>query len=240
MASGLNYPVSKERIMRSWINNASIRMTIALSVGVSLLLLAVVFIAYTSVNLASKEKELVQNEALQIAQVNAHSVEMRIRDAKSATHTLAAAFSSVKEAGDHLTRSEVSSMLKRALVDNPGLVNTYTSWQPGIFDNQKDPKYGDWFWMWWTRQDNQITQVMVNTDFKTDSSYDYYTCPQKSSQDCVVEPYLYTDPATNNKIWLATVASPIVVKGQVVGVVTFDVQVDFFQTLMDTTGIFGG
>jgi methyl-accepting chemotaxis protein len=218
----------------------SIRLTIALWSGVCLALLAAALIAYTSINLATKENALVQNGALQIAQSQARVIESRLLHVQSSTHALAAALAADKESGIQPSRDEVSAMLKRALVDNPGLVNTYTSWQPGSFDTIKDEKYGDWFWLWWTRQDSQISQVKDNTDFATDSAYDYYVCPQKSGQDCIVEPYQYTEPTTNQAIWLATIVSPIIVNGQMVGIVSFDVQVDFFQSIVDSSKVFDG
>ncbi|MDR3575764.1 MAG: methyl-accepting chemotaxis protein [Anaerolineaceae bacterium] len=218
----------------------SIRITIALWSGICLTLLAAALIVYSSINLAGTEKAFVQNGALQIAQAQARIIESQLRHVQSTTHALAAVLAADKEAGIQPSREEVSVLLKRALVDNPGLVNTYTSWQPGVFDTIKDEKYGDWFWLWWTRQNGQIIPVTDNTDFKTDSSYDYYTCPQKTLQDCMVEPYQYTEPTINKVIWLATIASPILVNGQMVGIVSFDVQVDFFQSLMDSSKVFDG
>ncbi len=221
-------------------SDRSIRLTIALLTGVFLALLAAALIIYSSINLATKEKKLVETGALQIAQAQAKVIESTLKNVDSSVHTIALSLASAKEAGIQPTRAEVSAILKKALEDNPVIKNTYTSWQPGAFDDEVDGKYGNWFWYWWTRQGDKSVRVTENSDFATDSSYDYYACPLKTMQDCIVEPYLYNDPTTKTDMWLATISAPVIVDGKMIGIIAFDLQVDFFQGLMDSTTAFNG
>lgn len=219
--------------------SGSIRLTIAIWTGASLLLLAAVLVGYAAVTLSAKEQALVENQAQQIAGTTAAQIETRLRNGISLARALASTFASAKENGQPLSREAVSAMLNRALSDNPEFVNSYTSWAPGAFDAQLDARYGDWFWMWWTRQNGQLTPVIDNTDFATDSAYDYYACPLATLQSCVVEPYFYTD-AYQQQYWLATISAPIMVNGQMIGIVAFDYQVDMLQSIVDASPPFDG
>ncbi len=220
-------------------SSRSIRITIAIWTGAALLLLAAALVGYATVTLTGKEETLVKNEAQKIAAATAAQIEQRLRHGLVATQTLAAALASAKESGQPLTREAVSAMLHRALLDNPEYLNSYTSWAPGAFDDRQDARYGDWYWDWWTRQGSSVSQVVDNTDFATDSTYDYYACPQKTGASCVVEPYLYED-ANQQQYWLATISSPVIVNGEVIGIVCFDLKVDLFQDLVDATAAFDG
>ncbi|HPN53719.1 MAG TPA: HAMP domain-containing protein, partial [Anaerolineaceae bacterium] len=211
----------------------SIRIKIAFWAGLCLVFLAIAMIVYSALTLRDREIRLAKEEATALAVAQARKVENRLGNAMSTAHALAQALSAAKEANEPLSRSQVSGYLKQLLIDNPDLLNTYTSWAPGAFDSTIDPKYGDWFWAWWTRQGGNAVQVTENSDFATDSSYDYYACPKNTKADCLIDPYLYNDPTTQKDMWLASVASPIIVKGTVVGIVTIDIQVDFFQAWVD-------
>ncbi len=217
----------------------SIRITIAIWTGAALLLLAAALVGYATTTLTGKEETLVENEAQKIASATAAQIEQRLRHGLIATQTLASALASAKESGQPVTREAVSAMLHRALIDNPEYLNSYTSWAPGAFDDRQDPRYGDWYWDWWTRQGDSLSQVTDNTDFATDSAYDYYACPQRTGASCVVEPYLYED-ASKQTYWLATISSPVIVNGKVIGIVCFDLKVDLFQDIVDTTSAFDG
>ena len=217
----------------------SIRVTIAVWTGVALLLLAGALVGYSAFTLNEKETKLVENEAQRIASTAATQIEQRLRHGLIATQTLAEALASARESGQALSREAVSAMLRRAIIDNPEFINSYTSWAPGAFDDRIDPRYGDWYWDWWTRQGDTISQVVDNTDFATDSTYDYYACPATTGKSCVVEPYLYED-ASKAQYWLATISSPVVVDGTVVGIVCFDLKVDLFQDIVDSTKAFDG
>ncbi|MBA4386136.1 MAG: hypothetical protein C0410_15480, partial [Anaerolinea sp.] len=168
----------------------------------------------------------------------AKTIESSLKNVESTVHTIALSMASAKEAGIQPSREEVSAILKKALEDNPVVKNTYTSWKPGAFDSETDGKYGNWFWYWWTRQGDKLVRVTENSDFATDSTYDYYACPLRTLQDCVVEPYLYNDPTTKTDMWLATISAPVIIKGEMVGIIAFDLQVDYFQGLMDSTTAF--
>ena len=203
------------------------------------MLLAGALVGYSAFTLNEKETKIVENEAQKIASTAAAQIEQRLRHGLIATQTLAEALGSARESGETLSREAVSAMLQRAIIDNPEFLNSYTSWAPGAFDDRIDPRYGDWYWDWWTRQGDTISQVIDNTDFATDSTYDYYACPATTGKSCVVEPYLYQD-ASQAQYWLATISSPVVVDGEVVGIVCFDLKVDLFQDIVDSTRAFDG
>ncbi len=217
----------------------SIRVTIAVWTGVALLLLAGALVGYSAYTLNEKETKIVENEAQTIASKAAAQIEQRLRHGLIATQTLAEALASARESGETLSREAVSAMLQRAIIDNPEFLNSYTSWAPGAFDDRIDPRYGDWYWDWWTRQGDTVSRVVDNTDFATDSTYDYYACPATTGKSCVVEPYLYQD-ASQAQYWLATISSPVIVDGKVVGIVCFDLKVDLFQDIVDSTKAFDG
>jgi len=217
----------------------SIRLTIALWSGAALLLLAAALVGYAGVTLYAKEQTLVENQAQKIAGTAAAQIETRLRNGMTISQALASAFASAKEQDQPITREAVSAVLNRALADNPDFLSSYTSWAPGAFDAQVDARYGDWFFMWWTRQSDKLVPVVDNTDFATDSAYDYYACPLATLKSCVVEPYLFTD-GNQQQYWLATISSPIIVDDQVVGIVALDLQVDMLQSVVDGSPAFDG
>ncbi len=223
---------------RKWFQ--SIRTAITTAVSGCLLLMIVALIGYSAYTASDREKKLAESQASAQAGDQAAAIQAELKKAMQDAHDVAITLGSLKSSQAGLTRDGVSALLKGVLEDNPRLLNTYTSWEPGAFDSHVDSRYGDWYWAWWTRQGGKVALVTENTDYATDSSYDYYSCPKKTSQDCVVDAYQYEDPSSKQTMWLVSMASPVIADGKFVGIVSMDLKVDFFQEIVDGVKAFDG
>lgn len=218
----------------------SLRWAIVFLSSCSLVLLAGAIIYFAVGQLRTKELILAQNTAVSEAESRARVIEADLNSAVFLVRTMAQSLAGIKESQLHPDRAEVSAALKRLLQDNPKLLSTYTSWVPGAFDDQVDPVYGNWFWVWWTNPNGELTAVTENSDWATDSAYDYIACPQQTEHECIVDPYEYVDPGTGKTTWLVTIAAPVIADGQFQGIIAVDIKLDSFQEVVDAIDIYDG
>jgi hypothetical protein len=153
---------------------------------------------------------------------------------------LALVFSSLKALG--LTdRALLNGVMRRVLLANCRLLGVWTVWEPNALDG-RDRFYAERpghdasgrFVPFWNRYRGQI-RLEPNTDYAKPDS-DWYLAPTRRKTEVVIDPYEY--PVAGRKLFITSSAAPIFHKGKCLGVVGFDIYMDWLLEGADEPAIF--
>lgn len=142
-------------------------------------------------------------------------------------------------------RDFYNGILSQTLSAHPQLFGTWTGWDANAFDGN-DAAYVNApahdatgrFVPYWHRSGNGIA-VTVLTDYDKPGAGDYYLLAQQSQKPTLLEPYDYE--VDGKTVRMTTITYPIVVNGQVNGLVGADVALEPLQKHMSAIEVpFGG
>ena len=153
---------------------------------------------------------------------------------------LAMVFCSLKALG--LTdRGLLNEILRGVLVANPGLLGIWTVWEPDALDGRDAMFAGapghdqsGRFVPFWHRYGGQI-QLEANIDYDKPGA-DWYFAPARRKAEVLIDPYEYRVAGKN--LFITSTAAPIFHAGRCVGVVGFDVHMDWLLEAADEPGPF--
>lgn len=139
---------------------------------------------------------------------------------------IAAIFQSLRTLGIQ-ARDTFSEVLRQTLKANPGLVATWTIWEPNAFDGvdrlfRDAPGHDSTgrFVPSWQRRDGDHLDVSPATGYERPGPGDFYLIPQRERQLCALGPYRYS---IGGKLqWITSEVAPISEHGRCVGVVGLD------------------
>jgi methyl-accepting chemotaxis protein len=222
----------------------SIQWKIVVWTGFAMLLAVAVIGTTAVIRLRSESIQAAKDQAAAVGKSQAGVFDAEIEVALDTARTLAQAFSSIKSENSALSRDQANAMLKKILKDNPQFLGIWTCWEPNAFDGQ-DAKYANTeghdatgrFIPYWVHSSDQILYTPL-LDYETQGIGDYYLLPKQSLQETIIDPYIY--PIDGVDVLMTSVAVPIVVDGQFLGVAGIDFRLDFLQTIVDGSQIFGG
>jgi methyl-accepting chemotaxis protein len=216
----------------------SIKTQITVWAGLCLVLLAAALIGYAVVSLRQTADEVAQEKYTALAQANAARVDAEIEIAMDAAHTLAQSLTALKTQNIQLSRDEVNAMLQPVLLDKSQFIGISTLWEPNAFDgldadyaNQPGHDETGRFIPYWVRDQAGKPVVEALVDYETEGVGDYYLCPKRTLQDCVIDPFLY--PVQGQEVLMTSLIAPIVVDGQFYGMTGIDLSVDFTQEMAE-------
>jgi DNA-binding CsgD family transcriptional regulator len=153
---------------------------------------------------------------------------------------LAAVFSYLKTLG--LTdRGLLNEIMRGVLVANSRLLGVWTVWEPDALDG-RDRFYAGAaghdmsgrFVPFWHRYGGEI-RLEANIDYDKPSS-DWYYAPTRRRAEVVIDPYEY--PVAGRNLFITSTAAPIIHAGKCVGVVGFDVHLDWLLEAADEPRLF--
>jgi DNA-binding CsgD family transcriptional regulator len=153
---------------------------------------------------------------------------------------LALVFSSLKTLG--LTdRDLLNEIMHRVLLADCRLLGVWTVWEPNALDG-RDRFYAGTpghdasgrFVPFWNRYGGQI-RLEPNTDYDKPDS-DWYFAPTRRKTEVIIDPYEY--PVAGKKLFITSSAAPIFHKGKCLGVVGFDIHMDWLLEAADEPAIF--
>ena len=138
-------------------------------------------------------------------------------------------------------RDKINSVLEASFGKNPELVGTGTAWEVGAFDgNDSDyiagGEYGvkGQYSVWYYRADGKVLWEAWADGYEAE---DYYRIPVTTKEPFITDPYWY-ETATG-KYLLVTIAIPIIPKGEVLGIVTVDVDMTSYVEMMKRVRPYG-
>lgn len=219
----------------------STQLKIAFWAGLCLFLATTIIIAYSAITLRTTAVDSSKKQAIAIAESEAAVVDAEIEVAMDSARTLAQALSAVKrqDSTETLSRKMVLDMLLAVLEQNPTFLGTYTAWEPDTFDGKDDEYAGTSghdetgrFIPYWTRNEQGNIQLESLADYEVERKGDYYLCPKRTLQECIIDPYIYT--VQGEEVLLTSLVAPIIVDGTFYGIVGVDITLDFLQSLADS------
>jgi DNA-binding CsgD family transcriptional regulator len=153
---------------------------------------------------------------------------------------LAAIFSSLKTLG-LIDRALLSEIMRRVLLANSGLLGVWTVWEPNALDG-RDKIYAGApghdmsgrFVPFWHRYGGEI-RLEANIDYDKPDS-DWYFTPTRRRAEVVIDPYEY--PVAGKNLFITSTAAPIIHSGKCLGVVGFDVHMDWLLEAADEPRLF--
>ena len=138
-------------------------------------------------------------------------------------------------------RELLDNILIRTIPSDPGVLDTWTVWEPNAFDG-KDADYVNAYghdatgqvnsyWHW-----NDVGEIVVepNVNWKT---ADYYQLPKKNKHETLIDPYLYK--ISGAETLFVSAAVPIMYKNQFLGVVGIDYKLDTLRKKVTELRILG-
>ncbi len=223
----------------------SIQMKIALWAGLCLFLAVAIILVYAAVSLNATATEAAEEKAMAVAQSNASTVDAELEVPLDAVRALAQAFAVLRADGENVSRETVTKMLYQVLVDNPEFVGIGTGWEPNAFDG-RDADYVNTpghdatgrFIPYWARGDGGKIALEPLVNYDVEGEGDFYQCPERTHQECIIEPYLY--PIQGVDVLMTTLIAPIMYEGQFLGIVGIDIRVDSLQAFADAVNLYNG
>jgi DNA-binding CsgD family transcriptional regulator len=153
---------------------------------------------------------------------------------------LALIFSSLKALG--LTdRKLLNEIMRGVLLANSRLLGVWTVWEPNALDG-RDRLYAGTsghdmsgrFVPFWHRSEGQV-RLEANIDYDKPES-EWYFAPARRRTEVVIDPYEY--PVAGKTLCISSSAAPIFHGGKCVGVVGFDIHMDWLLKGSDQPALF--
>jgi methyl-accepting chemotaxis protein len=170
--------------------------------------------------------------AEQLAATHAGKVEAELNAALEAARGIAHTLSGLKAAG-LADRERANAIMKQVLAENPHLLGVWTGWEPNAFDG-KDAEYAGQsghdatgrFIPYWNRASGAIgLEALV--DYDEAGAGDYYQIAKRSRESSILEPYKYN--VAGRDVLMTSLAVPIIVDGQLLGVAGVDIELAKLQ-----------
>ena len=170
----------------------------------------------------------------------ARDIEIKILKVFEVTRSFARTLSQMKDPNNPVkyTRDDVFRMMEVQFKANPTIFGFNTCWEPNAFDGQdsqfvnKFPSDGSGRMIpYMTRKADGSAKIEPLVDYDKEGAGDYYLVPKKMKSDVVSAPYSY--PVDGRNVLMVTLSSPIMFKDQFYGATGSDVDLTFFQQLVD-------
>lgn len=240
----------------------NIRLKIALTAGVFLLIAAVSLIGY-SLYSANTTQSLVSNRVSQLVERNvihdlknlasaqAGSIESTLQVGLDSAYVMARSFEVAQKQGTRRSmgtdRERINALLRTLLEGNPQFNGTFSIWEPQALDNQDlffrtKPETGSEqetgrFVPYWHRAADGTAEVQPAADYQSTERH----------RNGVIKGGWYLTPKRtrkpviqdpspavirNRQVWLTRIAVPIIVDDEFLGVAGTDYNLDFIQQLL--------
>jgi methyl-accepting chemotaxis protein len=164
--------------------------------------------------------------AQSLAVSEAGEVQLGLSRQMNTAQTMARALGAMAT-GRQGTRAVADAMERDVLTADEALLGTWSAFEPDAFDGQDRLHTADptsdasgRYVSYWFRDAERISGAPL-ADYTTPGAGDYYLLARDSGRDVVLEPYAYE--VAGKSVLMTSLASPIRVGGQVVGVAGVDV-----------------
>ncbi|RWX81220.1 methyl-accepting chemotaxis protein [Neorhizobium lilium] len=165
----------------------------------------------------------------EIAALNALEQEKTMGVAMGIVNGLETTLATIKENGS-ADRRETDLILKNLLRDNPIALGVWTGWEPNAFDGKDRDFVGaeghdatGRYVPYWVRSGDSIEHTPL-VDYTVSGAGDYYQQPFTQKKSVVIEPYVYE--VNGKQVLMTSVAKPVIVNGQALGVAGLDISLD--------------
>lgn len=197
---------------------------------------------FFSQNLATDEAVSLAEEA---AFRYAGQIEIDFENVLEKAMTVAQVFEGVKIGDPSPSRTSFSRILKQVLVNSPEIYSGWTGWEPGAMDGQDavfantegHDATGRFVWCWYRGTGGRLAMKPL-AHYDEPGAGDYYLSPVRSGKVTVTEPATYT--LDGRVVRMTSLVAPIVLKGEVLGVVGMDMSLSRVEEQLKGFEVFGG
>jgi GAF domain-containing protein/HAMP domain-containing protein len=236
-------------IRQAWpIIAKSLRLKITVWTGATAAVLSILLVSYAAITARQSAIKTAEKEALALASAQARLVRADAEIPLDTARALAQALTAAKDPDNtyrNLSRSQVNSILRQVLIENPNFLGTYTLWEPDAFDGQdsfyRGAKAHDLtgrFIPYWIRSDDGSIYVTALEQYETPGIGDWYRLPRQTKKEIVIAPLIY--PINGVDTVMASFVVPILYRDKFYGVAGIDAPISYTQNLLDTTNLYNG
>lgn len=216
----------------------SIQLYIVIWVALCLLVAMALMTTFSAITTRSNMLETAAEGVSSEATARAKTIEAEMEVPMDAARTMAQMLSAQVTAGEPLTRSQVTALLKGVLEQNPSFFGVTTEWEPNAFDgedaifaNEGNTDETGHFSPYWYRDGDKVALTYLPVYDEDNTAYRYYTVPKKTLEETVIDPYFY--PLGDTQVLMTSFSAPIIVNGKFYGVADVDMTLDFLQESAD-------
>jgi methyl-accepting chemotaxis protein len=223
----------------------SLQAQMIIWIGLVVVFVGVCLIAFTGYTSYQNAVEAARQNAVANAESNAGQVKAEMEIAMNESRAIAQTFSAVLDKTNHLelTRDQVNMMLRKVLESNPDFLGISTGWEPNAFDG-KDADFVDTplhdstgrLIPYWVRDSKGEISSTALVDYETEGAGEYYLCPKRTGQECVLDPYLYE--IDGKMVLLTSTMVPIMQDGKFYGVVGVDIALTSLQKMAEKVNLY--
>ncbi len=187
------------------------------------------------------QRQLSLRYASELANHESRQVSGALDQALDAARTLAQAMAGMKAQG-RIDRTSADAMLKGVLAGNAGFLGVWSGWEPDALDGQ-DAKHINQpghdgtgrYIPYWNRGSGQVVLEPL-LDYDKPGAGDYYLIPKQTGRETLIEPYPYV--VAGKELQITSVAVPVMLDGQFLGVVGVDIALSSLQDSIGKIRIF--
>lgn len=213
----------------------SLTKKIQVSSSVCMLLVVLVLTFYNSYGLYRHAKTLAVAQTQNVADAVASKVLEYVDDAVYASQRMAQVVASGRKEG--LSRAQIEAVAREMLVGSPNLLAVFIAMEPDAYDGldslYRNGSHSDAtgrFLTYIAKQPDGEVKVRVLHSYSNEAEAPWYFMPKKLMAPYVIEPY--EDEAGGRQVYMTSCVTPVVVAGEFMGVVGFDIAVDNIQSFL--------
>ncbi|GMA74909.1 hypothetical protein GCM10025880_13260 [Methylorubrum aminovorans] len=172
----------------------------------------------------------------------AREIHARLAAAAKTAENLATTVAAMRRSGIK-DRGAYDAVLRDVLAANPGLIGTWTGWEPNALDGRDADFAGTAssdasgrFLPYWNRGTGEIKRE-VSTGYDTEADGAWYLQPKKHNRLVAIEPYTYT--VASKDTMLMTFGAPITANGRFLGTAGADLDLGSLNAWLATLKPFG-
>jgi len=216
-----------------------IQRSIGLKLAVAAVSALIVGVGAMAIFVTYKTRSNAETVAMQAGEAAAAGIAQdigrRLDERMAMVRTVVEAFGGLHKSG-YRDRQSYEAVLRDVLKNNPGIIGTWTAWEPNAFDGRDQEFVGKpgtdetgRFIPYVTMKGDEIA-VEPLKDYTVAGDGDYYIVPFTSQKDSVIEPYIY--PVNGTPTLMTSLAVPITIDGRKLGVAGLDIGLSDIQSAL--------
>lgn len=230
--------------LRKW---KDVKISSKIGFVIGLFLVAIFVTVFTVILKDSYNKTLSDSEVLikQSAKQYAGQLSNNLESMQVTGQTFASNIEAMRRQGT-ITREQVINMQKNLMEESKGIFGITVAYEPGAFDNRDKEYagvegYGDngRFAPYISRDNSKIVLAHAFSPEDTEQQLMWYNNPKSSKKPYLTEPTSYK--VNGRDLVMASVVTPILDEKQnFVGVVSIDIDLNYFQQVVEKINLMGG
>ena len=236
-------------LSQSWrFISKSLQLKVTFLAGAILAGVSIALIAYSTITAQQIAIKTAEDKALAFTSAQARLIRADTEIPLDTARALAQALTAAKDPENtyrNLSRSQVNSILRQILIENPTFLGIDTLWEPNAFDGQDAFYRGavghdltGRFIPYWVRNDDGSVNLVPLENYETPGIGDWYVIPRQTKTETVIAPLIY--PINGVDTVMATFVVPIVYEDKFYGIVGVDAPISFVQNILDNVNLYEG